>query len=140
MARLSAERFLPPHHLDATTAYEAYRFSDIASRADWKHLEVSYLLKAARDPNHLEILRAGHAYSRKIDSFVDLMLSELQGRGLIDGENDEALTAACRWLALFNTARKVLRIQAGITISIKSEGDSVSEGLQGALCLHCCWC
>jgi hypothetical protein len=132
LAKLSAERFLPPHHLEATTASEAYCFCDIVSQSDIKHLEVSYLLKAARGAGHLENLRAGHMYARKIDGFVDYMLGKMHERLRSGGDSDKALTAACRWLALYNIARKVLRIRSGTTICSNFEADSEKADLQGA--------
>lgn len=57
MKKLQAARNIPPHHLDATTASQAYVFEDLIPKAQWKHLQHKYLLELMQDNSMLQDAR-----------------------------------------------------------------------------------
>ena len=118
MAKISAERPLPPHNPDATTAAEAFPFSAIVAGPSTQHLEVGYLMKALRNPSHLRHLRSTDVHRKKVDVFVDSVLERFCGDDGAAGLSDEQANEVCHWLALYNTCRKMSRVRPGTHIAL----------------------
>jgi hypothetical protein len=127
LGKVSAERSLPPHNPEATTASEAYVFSSLVSKANCRHLDVGYLVKAMKDPEHLAELRAGTVHRRKVDAFVDYAL-ELDPPQSSFNNLDTAVEEACRWLALYSACRKVARIRPGTEIVQQDDEHDAGAG------------
>lgn len=131
MAKLSGDRNLPAHNLAATTASEAYVFTEIVSKSGIRHLDTGYLSKAMVDGDHLMRLRAGGLHRRKCDTFVDFVL-DLPPVSMEGGDADDARQETVRWLGLYSICSKVLKVRLGTKIEAE---DAAWE--EGALC-SCC--
>ena len=121
MAKVSGERNLPPHTLEATTAAEAYPADLILPDEASEHTGVGYLVRALASPDNLAQMQGNASHAKRADAFVDHMLqtwSQRPGGGAQQGDGeDERGRPLCRWLALYSTVRKVAQVRAGVEIA-----------------------
>lgn len=120
MGKVAAERSIPEHDPNATTAEDAYKISVLATGADLRHMQVSPLHKALTSPAELATLQ-GTALWKSLDPFVRYMLAVKQKDGLLQHERDEC----SQWLALYQVCRKMLLMRSGAMLD---EGVAPLEG------------
>jgi A49-like RNA polymerase I associated factor len=124
LAKVSAQRLIPVHNPDATTAEDAYKLPDSATKRDLKLLSIHSWVHAVTHPDSLIDFR-GEAPSPQVDAFVHTMLGDLAS-GAVASESQKT---SCKWLALFDAVRKVLQLRSGsfLAQSVSDQGMARSD-------------
>lgn len=112
LSRVSAQRPIPAHHPEATSADAAYKLDDLVSKADLKALAAKAWVRAVVQPATLPAFR-GETPSRQVDAFVHRLLGDLVSPDV----PPKAQKRRCKWLALFDVSRKVLQLRSGTVLA-----------------------